>query len=156
MIYEVLNRLETVLKDGGAGINAEITALNTAKSTACPQVREFLTWDRGKLPDEMMMPTFLQVWEDSWDLKLTSQSKFRGKHRVTWQYWTQEHAAGQSQKDLCIMAHAYRKVVELAEGGGTVEMIDDVAFHVTGWKMSGHLYSVLEMIFVVTERDEDP
>lgn len=164
MIWDVLETNRQALLDSTTGLNAEITNVNTAKASklttagvkAAPQVNEFLTWSQAKLPTEMLLPTALLVWEDSFNMEMASQGKWRGDHRIAWQYFTEERDGGQARSDLALVAHAMRTVSDTLVGQDTIQQIQERVFTVAGWKMSGRLFTSLTYSFVVKERDENP
>lgn len=157
MIYDILDDLDTLVQDSTNGINAALTSVNAAKGTSAPAIQEFMTWSHNKLPSEMTLPTFLQVYERSYEMEPTGQGKWRGKHIISWQYWAKETNASQARKDITISAHAFRTVVNLIPSEcSTVDVVLDESIMVSGWQLQGKLYVWMGYTFTVKERDENP
>lgn len=167
MILDVLDAELTELEDATAGLNAKVAQVNTAKSAilaarsvaSAPDVREILLWNQSKGPGDMRTPTLLVLPEGGWDLELTSQAKWRGRHRVNWQLWIKERATAQARVDVLIYLHAMRNVIDLLakeDGSGVIQEIEDVAYDLSGWKDGDRYFTVIDMAHTVVERDENP
>lgn len=156
MIYDVLDTLDTLIRDAGAGINAQIAAVNTAKGTSAPTMGEISTWEYEHPTEIQSFPGFLQYWAAGGDWALLSQGKWRGDHRLTWLVWEKVGRSTDTQKHVTLWAHAVRSLIDTLPGNGTIEEIRDVTVEVTGPREPGSQYVLLAVSFTVKERDENP
>lgn len=167
MILDVLDAELTDLESLTAGLNFQIAAVNVLKGSVlaarglqdAPPIKEFLLWNQSKLPANMRTPTLLVVPEGGFELRLITEGKWRGKHRVNWQLWLKERATAQARVDILIYLHAMRLVTDLlpkADGSGVIQEIEDVSYDLTGWRDGDLHFTVADWTHTVIERDENP
>lgn len=162
MIYDVLDFLDTELRDDTFGINARIGTVNVQKfgtdtSLYVPEINEILTWDLKKLPSEMKLPSVQLVWNGSRDLKIQSQGKWRGDHLISLNFWTDRKNAEEARKAMAIWAHSIRLLVDdVPSRSVLVDEVRDMSFDVAGWAGAGRHFTWMAYSFRLKERDENP
>lgn len=162
MIYDVMNTHDTIFADGSVGINAQIAAVNSEKSTDLPTVEVIQIWgvagEVAKLPSQLTgFPALVFVWENSADVGLISQVKRKPKHGLKVHYFDVEPDQNRARKFMALMQTAFMRVLDNLAGVDTIAEIGPARFDTRRWRLAGQGDDVarMEISYEVMERDEN-